>query len=70
MRQVETRPIRFVRSVTQHRSISAAAREHGMSQSALTKIVSRAGGLVGARLFDRKSRGVELTHFSQLQWIS
>ena len=67
---METQHIRFVRSVAKHGSISAAAREHGMTQSALTKIVSRAGGLVGARLFDRKSRGVELTHFSQLLWIS
>ena len=63
---METQHIRFVRSVAKHGSISAAAREHGMTQSALTKIVSRAEDLVGARLFDRKSRGVELTPFGQL----
>ena len=58
---METHHIPFVRAVAEHRTISGAARELGMTQPALTKIISRIEDLVGARLFDRQPRGVALT---------
>lgn len=63
---METRHIPFVRAVAEHRTISAAARELGMTQPALTKILLRLEDLVGARLFDRRPRGVSLTPFGDL----
>lgn len=55
-----------MRCVAEHGNISAAARELGITQPALTKIVSRVEDLVGARLFDRQPRGVSLTPFGDL----
>ncbi|HSM40269.1 MAG TPA: LysR family transcriptional regulator [Afifellaceae bacterium] len=63
---METQHIPFVRAVAEHRTISAAARELGISQPALTKIILRVEDLVGARLFDRQPRGVALTPFGEL----
>ncbi len=63
---MDTQHIRFVRSVAEHGNISAAAREIGITQPALTKIVSRVEDLLGARLFDRRPRGVALTPFGEL----
>ncbi len=63
---METQHIKFLHSVAALGSISAAARELGMTQSALTKIVSRAEDIVGASLFERRSRGVDLTPFGEL----
>jgi molybdate transport repressor ModE-like protein len=63
---METEHIKYLKSIVEQGSISAAAREHGMTQSALTKIVSRAESLLGASLFERKSRGVDLTSFGAL----
>jgi molybdate transport repressor ModE-like protein len=65
-RIMDTQHIRFVRSVAEHGNISAAARELGITQPALTKIVSRVEDLLGARLFDRRPRGVALTPFGEL----
>jgi molybdate transport repressor ModE-like protein len=63
---MDTQHIRFVRSVAEHGNISAAARDLGITQPALTKIVSRIEDLLGARLFYRRSRGVALTPFGEL----
>ena len=63
---METQHIGFVRSIAEHGSISGAARELGITQSWLTKIVSRAEDLLGARLFDRQSHGVTLTPVGQV----
>ena len=60
---METQHIRLVRSVAKHRNISAAARELGMTQPSLTKIISRVEDVVGLKLFDRGPRGVTLTQF-------
>jgi molybdate transport repressor ModE-like protein len=65
-RHMDTQHIRFVRSVAEYGNISAAARDLGITQPALTKIVSRVEDLLGARLFDRKPRGVALTPFGEL----
>lgn len=63
---MDTQHIRFVRTVAEHANISAAARELGITQPALTKIVSRMEDLLGVRVFDRKPRGVVLTPFGEL----
>ena len=63
---MDTQHIRYIRCVADMGSISAAARELGLTQSAITKIVSRAEDQVGVQLFERKSRGVELTPYGQL----
>jgi molybdate transport repressor ModE-like protein len=63
---MDTLHIRFLRSVAEHGNISAAARELGITQPALTKIVSRVEDLLGTRLFDRRPRGVALTAFGDL----
>jgi len=60
---METQHIRLVRSVAKHKNISAAARDLGMTQPSLTKIVSRVEDVVGLKLFDRGPRGVTLTQF-------
>ncbi|XWN28951.1 MAG: LysR family transcriptional regulator [Devosia sp.] len=58
--------IRFVRAVADQSNISAAARELGLTQPALTKIISRVEDQVGAKLFDRGPRGVTLTPFGEV----
>jgi DNA-binding transcriptional LysR family regulator len=63
---METHHIPFLRAVAEHRTISGAARELGMTQPALTKIIARTEDLLGARLFDRQPRGVVLTPFGRL----
>lgn len=63
---METQHIKFVRKVAECQNISAAARDLGMTQPALTKIVSRVEDLVGAKLFDRGPRGVLLTPLGEL----
>ncbi|MBV1868795.1 MAG: LysR family transcriptional regulator [Marinosulfonomonas sp.] len=55
---METQHFRFIRCVARHENISAAARELGITQPALTKILSRVEDLVGSKLFDRGPRGV------------
>ena len=63
---MDTQHIRFVRAVVEQGNISAASRELGTTQPALTKIISRVEDLVGVRLFDRSARGVSLTPFGRL----
>jgi molybdate transport repressor ModE-like protein len=63
---MDTLHIRFMRTVAEHGNISAAARELGITQPALTKIVSRVEDQMGARLFDRRPRGVTVTPFGEL----
>lgn len=63
---METNHISYLRCVSKHQNISAAARELGMTQPALTKIVSRVEDLFGAKIFDRGPRGVTLTPLGTL----
>jgi molybdate transport repressor ModE-like protein len=63
---METRHIRLVRAIAARGSISAAARELGMTQPALTKILSRVEDNVGGRLFERRARGVTMTATGRL----
>ncbi len=62
---METRHIKFLRAVAESGSISAASRSLGMTQSALTKIVARVEDELGAKLFIRKSRGVDLSAYGR-----
>jgi hypothetical protein len=52
-----------MRTVAEHGNISAAAHQLGITQPALTGIVSRVEDQMGARLFDRRPRGVTVTCF-------
>lgn len=63
---METRHIRLVRTIAAFGSISAAARELGLTQPALTKILSRVEDHVGGRLFERRARGVMTTATGRL----
>jgi len=63
---METEHIGYIRCVAEHGNISAAARELGITQPALTKIVSRVEDVIGARLFERGTRGVRLTPLGSL----
>lgn len=63
---METRHIGFLKCVTKHDCISSAAQELGMTQPALTKIILRIEDSIGVKLFDRKSRGVQLTPFGTM----
>ncbi len=63
---METQHIGFIRCVAENGNISAAARQLGITQPALTKIVSRMEDVVGAKLFERGPRGVSLTPLGKL----
>lgn len=63
---METRHIRFIRAIAAQGSISAAARDLGLTQPALTKILGRVEDHVGDRLFERRARGVVLTEAGAL----
>lgn len=63
---METQHIRYIQLIAEHRNISAAARDLGMTQPALTKIISRVEDIVGAKLFDRGPRGAVPTPFGEL----
>ena len=63
---METQHFRYVRVIAAHGSISAAARELGLTQPALTKILSRIEDQTGGRLFERRARGVSLTPVGEL----
>jgi DNA-binding transcriptional LysR family regulator len=63
---METRHIGLVRAIASRGSISAAARELGLTQPALTKILSRVEDNVGGRLFERRARGVTMTATGRL----
>lgn len=63
---METRHIQFLNAVAEAGSISAASRTLGMTQSALSKIVARVEDELGARLFDRRARGVELNSYGRV----
>jgi len=54
----------------QEGSFSAAARAHGMSPSAISKLVTRLENKLGVRLFNRQSRSVELSVEGQVYYRS
>jgi DNA-binding transcriptional LysR family regulator len=63
---METQHIRHVRAIAACGSISAAARELGLTQPALSKILGRVEDHVGGRLFERQARGVITTATGRL----
>ena len=54
--------IRYFVGVAEHGSFSRAAVELAISQSALTEAVKELEGRLGIRLFERRRRGIEVTH--------
>jgi DNA-binding transcriptional LysR family regulator len=58
---MDTSLLQAFRQVARHRSITAAAEGMGYTQSAVSRQVSALESSLGARLFDRGARGVQLT---------
>ncbi len=58
---MDTGLLRTFHHVARHGSITAAARALGYTQSAVSRQISALEASFGARLFDRRARGVELT---------
>lgn len=58
---MDVHKVTLVRRIAELGNLSAAARELGLSQPALTKILARLEDEVGARLFDRSPRGMTPT---------
>ncbi|MGF1477388.1 MAG: LysR family transcriptional regulator [Geminicoccaceae bacterium] len=62
---MELRNIDYFLTVAEEGSLRGAARKLGLTQPALTKAVRRLEDETGVSLFDRRSRGVELTVYGQ-----
>ncbi len=58
---MDIQKVTFVRRIAELGNLSAAARDLGLGQSALTKILARLEDEVGARLFERSPRGMTPT---------
>lgn len=58
---VELTPLRYFRAIAQHGHMTQAARALGVSQPALSAMLKKLEGEVGAELLHRTGRGVELT---------
>ncbi|MDE0696051.1 MAG: LysR family transcriptional regulator [Boseongicola sp.] len=54
--------VRYFVGVAEHGSFSRAAVELAISQSALTEAVKELEGHLGIKLFERRRRGIEVTH--------
>ena len=57
MEPVEVRDMLYILGVCEERSFSRAAEKYYISQPALSKIVKRVEGNLGAQIFDRSSEG-------------
>lgn len=55
--------LRYANAVAKTRSFSAAARDYGVTQPALSHGIAKFEDRLGARLFDRTPRGVTVTTF-------
>ena len=53
--------LHLVRKIAEHRSFSEAAREEGISQSALSRQIANVESRLGIRLFERTTRQVTIT---------
>jgi DNA-binding transcriptional LysR family regulator len=58
--------LRLVRDIAHFRSISKAARTHGLSQSAASQALSELERDLGAELFDRRRRPLDITAAGRL----
>jgi DNA-binding transcriptional LysR family regulator len=63
---VKVTQLHYVRAVAQLGSFSRAARTFGVSQPALSNGINQLERVLGARIFDRSSRGATVTGFGQL----
>ena len=52
-------------AAARHSSVSRAAEELGTSQSAISRHISRLEAAIGAKVFERRGRGVELTKWGK-----
>lgn len=58
--------MRYAQAVSEHGSFSAAARDYGVTQPALSNGIAKLEGYLGDRLFARSPRGVTATPFGEL----
>jgi DNA-binding transcriptional LysR family regulator len=63
--QVELRHLRYFRAVAETLHFGKAAVQLGMAQPPLSQQIKTLEGMVGYRLFDRTTRGVQLTTVGQ-----
>ena len=59
------RKIRAFLAIVDEGTITGAANRIGLAQPSLTKFLQRLETELGARLFERKTRGIELTTFGE-----
>jgi DNA-binding transcriptional LysR family regulator len=64
-RRLRLRDLHLFFAVVQHRSMAKAASYLGISQPAVSEVVAELEHTLGVRLFDRSSRGVELTVYGR-----
>ena len=65
LRRLKLRDLHILDAVAEAGSMAKAAPRLGMSQPAVSRVVADMERLLGVPLFDRTSRGVELTKFGQ-----
>jgi DNA-binding transcriptional LysR family regulator len=54
------RALQYFASAAAEKSLSAAARSHGVSAPAVAKLINALEKVLGAKLFDRTARGLTL----------
>src|SRR5712691_5193638 len=62
-RRLKLRDLHIFLATAQHGSLSAAAAELGVSQPAISEVITKLEQALGVRLFDRSKRGVQLTKY-------
>ena len=63
LKRLKLRDLRILAAVAKAGSMARAARQMSMSQPAVSKAMQDLETILGARLFDRTSRGIEPTAF-------
>ena len=63
---IDLRHLRHARALAEHRNFGRAARALRLTQPALSRSIAQLENLVGARLFERNSTGIELTDTGSL----
>src|SRR5215467_1635652 len=62
-RRLSLRDLHLFFTVVQHGSMAKAASQLGISQPSVSEVIAHLEGTLGARLFDRRPRGVEPTMY-------
>ena len=65
-RRLKLRDLHTLQAVAQHRSMAKAASSLAITQSAISKTIAEMEHVLGVPLFDRTSRGVEVTPYGEI----